>query len=334
MARVFMEGCESGAAPSFATTAGGGVSAVQKRTGAYSYLTTNDGNHWAYGALPVGISELYVRIGVFPNADESGVFFGLMNGTSHVLVLRREQAVARLKVYSGTEAGTLMVTSANNTLIPGAWSCIEIYLKIDGVNGICTVKINGTACSTFNGDTLVGALNTVNCLKIGRVNNDVPVIYFDDFAVNDVNGAVNNSWIGQGGIRLGFVDGESASHAVDFTPSAGANWQCVDEIPASDADYVSDATVDAYDLYTLDTSSMPAAGTVSAVRWIARAKVDVDAANITPVIRSGVTTEQQADIPLSTSYVVKSLIMDVDPIDDAAWTVAKVNALEIGVAVG
>jgi len=70
------------------------------------------------------------------------------------------------------------------------------------------------------------------------------------------------------------------------------------------------------------------------VKWIARARVTEDAANITPVIRSESTTEQQSDIALSTSFTVKELIMETDPIDDAAWTKTKIDALEIGAAVG
>ena len=119
-----------------------------------------------------------------------------------------------------------------------------------------------------------------------------------------------------------------------MTPSAGLNWDCVKEVPASDADYVSDSVVDHYDLYTLSHSAMPTAGVIRAVKWLARAKLDAGGANITPVVRSEGTTEQQGDIALGSSYVVKALIMEIDPIDNAAWTVAKIAALEVGAAVG
>ena len=144
---------------------------------------------------------------------------------------------------------------------------------------------------------------------------------------------MNNSWVGQGGIRplLVNADGDHTG----LTPSTGSdNYALVDEVPASDTDYVSGSTKDVYDLYTVDTSGMPASYTVSAVKWIARARVTEDAANITPVIRSESTTEQQSDIALSTSFTVKELIMETDPIDDAAWTKTKIDALEIGAAVG
>jgi len=338
MARVFMTGLEDGSMDAFTST-NAAVSTTQKRTGAYSmYLSTSAkyGNFTFSGDKV----EIYIRVGIFPTT--AGFILTVYDSASAAQIQLEFAGVTFLpKLYLGIHGlgGTLIATAAN-PLTLNVWSCIELYIKIaDAPNGRFTLKVNGVIDPSmdFTGDTQNTAIASLRTVAFGDVasTSSGMVGYLDDIAVNDTAGAVNNSWIGQGGIRLAFVDGESAAHAVDFTPSTpGTNWSLVDEIPANDADYVEDDTVDEYDLYTLDTSSMPAAGTVSAVKWIARAKLDIDGATITPVIRSESTTEQQADIAVTTTYAEKSLIMDVDPIDNAAWTLVKVNALEIGMAVG
>jgi len=338
MAGIVMTGFEDGSIGAFLT--GDAIaSTTQKRTGAYSMY--NSGNQvYASLTLSADKTEIYMRFGIYPLGV--GYVFTLYDNAGATQLSFQIAAVTNLPtLYLGhPNSGGGIIATAATALALNLWSCIEIYVKIaNAPNGRFTLKVNGVtdASMDFTGDTQFTAIASLRTVRFSSIPGDGGTIasYIDDIAINDTAGAVNNSWIGQGGIRLAFVDGESAAHAVDFTPSTpGTNWSLVDERPASDVDYVSASVVDKYDLYTLDTSSMPAVGTVRAVKWIARAKLDIDGANITPVIRSESTTEQQADIPVTTTYAVKSLIMDVDPIDDAAWTIAKVNALEIGMAVG
>lgn len=338
MARIFMTGFEDGSVNAFSASNNSSASTSQYRTGAYSMLQNNSGANAAI-AFSSSKSEIYMRFGLYGALGVNATFVSVFDSAGAVQLRFRVTSINGVTLFRSNWSNNISLAASSVSLVANAWNCIEIYVKIDNSVGRAIFKVNGGIGIDFTGDTQDTANANMGGVWFGNPlnytnNYEALTAYYDDIAINDTSGAVNNSWIGQGGIRLAFVDGNSAAHVPDMTPSVGSNWSCVDERPASDTDYVSDATVDAYDLYTLDTSSMPAAGTVSAVRWIARAKVDVDGANITPVIRSGVTTEQQADIPLSTSYVVKSLIMEVDPIDDAAWTVAKVNALEIGMAVG
>jgi hypothetical protein len=346
MARIFMTGFEDGSLGAFSSVGAQTiVSTAQKRTGAYSMLLGTPGADSQFGeaTLAANVTELYVRFGLYLTGTV------VLDMTYPPLIQFKDYLGAN-QILVGLIAASLlpMLSSTSPTMnniaigtipIPlNSWCCVEVYIKIaDAPNGRVMIKIDGAISLDFTGDTLNANVAGIRLVHFGRVYHNYwngVTGYVDDISINDTTGAVNTGWIGQGGIRLAFVNGNSAAHAPDMTPSAGANWQCVDEIPASDADYVSDATVDAYDLYTLDTSSMPAAGSVSAVKWISRAKLDTGGANITPVIRSGGTTQQQTDIALSTNYAVKSLIMDVDPIDSAAWTIAKINALEIGAAVG
>jgi len=252
-------------------------------------------------------------------------------------------AVDRVARFVNVIRGSTLIATGTIPIPLNAWSVIEGYINIaENPDGVVTIKVNGVTDISFTGDAANNATLSAALFSIGNPSaagfgaTDVcsyQQAYFDDIAINDTTGSVNNSWIGQGGIRPLLVNADGTN--TGLTPSTGTdNYALVDEVPASDTDYVSGSTKDVYDLYTVDTSGMPASYTVSAVKWIARARVTEDAANITPVIRSESTTEQQSDIALSTSFTVKELIMETDPIDDAAWTKTKIDALEIGAAVG
>lgn len=341
MARVFMTGFENGLSDDLYSFTGT-ISTTQKRTGAYSMYFA-DRTKMGYISLPAAVTQIYMRVGVYctglnQNYGFSGAlpYFYFLDSASnvHVALYRNiSTGATELKMGLDHRVGAM---ASGTALSLNAWDCVEIYYKIDDTVGRFTVKVNNNTIIDYTGDTRNAGTADIKFILWNKTNyaseEGIATGYYDDIAINDVSGAVNNTWIGQGGIRLAFVDGAGAN--TGLTPSTGTNWSCVDEIPSSDTDYVHTITVDAYDLYTLDTSSMPANGVVSAVRWLAKAKLDAGTASITPVIRSESTTEQQTDIGLSSSYSAKSLIMELDPIDNAAWTLAKVNALEIGAAKG
>jgi len=334
MARIFQTGFESGAVNA-SVSSGCSASTAQKRTGSYSLRQPNRDDYATF-SLGSSFSEVYGRIGFYRTTltpDVEGTIFGLLNSDGTVIAEVSYKYNTGL-VYAKRNSTNLTVSAV--PLVSG-WNCLEIYLSIADSGGRFVVKNNGVTIIDYTGDTKESSYSNVGLLRVGKGvasgGFDNPEHYFDDIAVNDTTGSVNNSWIGQGGIRplLVNADGDHTG----LTPSTGSdNYALVDEVPASDTDYVSGSTKDVYDLYTVDTSGMPASYTVSAVKWIARARVTEDAANITPVIRSESTTEQQSDIALSTSFTVKELIMETDPIDDAAWTKTKIDALEIGAAVG
>jgi len=337
MANIFLDGMEDGSLTSFTSyTSGYEASTSKKRTGAYSLFSPRAEGGYASIIFPAAKTELFGRFGFYPTTatgDDYGGIWRFYDASLNIMAtIAYDKTNAKFLFYRGSTS-QLFCESATNSAPLDSWTCVEFRLKVDNSSGVAQLKINTTATSEYTGDTQEGATAEMASIRLGAPSSGwIPQKYFDDIVINDATGSFNNSWPGAGGIRVMVLSGAGSN--TDLTPSTGSNYACLDEIPASDTDYVSGSTADNYDLYTLDTSNIPASCTVNAVKWSARAKVSEDAANITPVIRSESTTEQQSDISLSTSYVVKSLIMDADPIDDAAWDRDKIVALEIGVAVG
>lgn len=132
-----------------------------------------------------------------------------------------------------------------------------------------------------------------------------------------------------------------AGVVTQLTPSAGANWQCVDEIPPATGDYVSGTVDQLYDLYA--TGSLPASAVyVNVVQmWAYAQKDDATLNNCQlPLRMGGVTYMAQSvvlgagvegEVALPGSYGTVRYMYTQHP-DGVSGdiTVADVNASECG----
>ena len=338
MATVFITGFEDGSLNTLDSFSGMTAVTTQKRTGAYSAYASASG-HWGNILLPASYGEIYIRFGFRPTGSSGGG-----GGGPYFLRMSDANFVNHLQFSYATSSGLISVKRPSDTiatstvpLINNIWNCIEMHIIIDDSTGVVAMKVEGVLGINFSGDTRNYGLASVKVIGLGQGRDPgdywgLAYGYYDDFVVNDTSGNYNNSWPGLGGVISLPVSG-TGDHT-GLTPSTGDNYACVDEIPASDTDYVFSDTADVYDLYALDTSAIPAHCTVAAVKWAGRGGISSGTGNITPVIRSESTTEQQSDIAVSTDAALKTLVLSVDPIDTTEWTRDKLLALEAGVAVG
>jgi hypothetical protein len=330
MTRIFMTGLEGGSTGVFDVVERVTASSSQARTGSYSLAITRTDSR-AIIHLP-SRNELYVRFGIYPTGglyDYHRVFFTLMFGGTVQLQLHTPgEQLAPITLTRGDYSGTVLATGGGFAL--NAWHCVEMYAKIADVDGRAVVRIDGTDVIDYTGDTQNASKSDITavCFGYATAEGRVMYAYVDDIAINDTNGTTNNSWIGRGGIYPAIVDG-AGEHA-EFTPASGNNWENVDEIPPDDdTSYVESDTLGHRDLYTID-SITPTSGTITAVQWMARAKmVDAGIGNLQRLVRHDSVDYAGADKPVDTSYRYLTDIMELAP-DDTAWTVAKVNALQIG----
>lgn len=118
----------------------------------------------------------------------------------------------------------------------------------------------------------------------------------------------------------------------DFTPSTGANYQCVDEVPPNTTDYVSSGTVGHIDTYAF--GDLPAGVSVQAVQWLIRACTsEAGPVSLRRLMRQAGTDYPGASaVPIDTSWVYAQEILNTAP-SGAAWTKAIVDALEAGMEI-
>ena len=232
-------------------------------------------------------------------------------------------------IYLTRNGTTVGAQSANNVCPLGSWVWMSVYCKIDDVNGRMEVYVDGIKQLDITGDTK----NTANAYFTRVVIDQGTNILAqrDDLFIMDATGATFNGHIAETRIVPLVVTGDGA--ASDWTASAGADWQCVDEIPPTDdTDYISSSTPGQISLFA--TGSIPAGvGAVLAVYAVYRGRKD-DAAvrQIRNVVRTGGVNYNSATDTISSSYVNHtSTIYELNPNTGLAWTAGEANGAEIGV---
>ena len=221
-------------------------------------------------------------------------------------------------------AGTVMATSVG-TFATGTGYWVEAYIDAQNT-GEMWVKMNGTlmvsAAATDFQD-----LGSPYFDQLRFYSNTGYYRYFDDLAVR--TGA-------QGTIPLTnelycvpqYVDGNSA---VAFTPSAGTNYECVDENPFSSADYVETVTATTEDRYTLQNLAV-SPQSIDGVTLYIQGQRDGALTTITPLVEHSATTDYGTATSPGGGGVSGMIVENFDtcPSSGVAWTEAEVNAAIIG----
>jgi len=122
----------------------------------------------------------------------------------------------------------------------------------------------------------------------------------------------------------------AAGTITGWTPSAGANFECVDEVTSdNDTTYVSTTGNNIHDSYNLQ-DHVVGSGTISNVRVYARAKSLTAGKNLRITVVIGGTEYEGADIVLTDAYADYYEDWVQNPETLAAWTWADIDALEAG----
>lgn len=337
MTRIWMSGLEAGSVTVFDTVASGAiVSVAQARTGTYSLSipTVDDAATLDISA----ISELYMRFGLYPTGGTNDrTFLTLLDGTDEQLTFQLESGTNNLIVRRGDFNDTEIADGG--AVIPNdGWVCVEVYVLIDDTEGILRVRVDGVSVIGIAGADTQATLNsTVDAIQFGAAPGDGTSIMYgfvDDIEVNDTNGTVNNSWIGQGGI-FGLRP-DSAGRYQQLTPNVGTNPNAVDDpIPDEDVTYVASTSgVDEQDTYVTEDLPVPTSGfsyRVDAVQWLCRARNTAGGLNgVAELVRIGAADDEGVEQALTTSYAYKKVIMETDPIFSQQWLHLRVNAAEYG----
>ena len=317
------------------------ISVTQVRTGVYSmYCLIGD---FADAVLGSGAaSELFVRTGLYYTGGldaRDRTFCTLFGASGALLSFQIRAADNVILVRLGNHTSGLL---ASGGVVPlNSWSCIEIHALIDNAVGIVQVRLDGVQVIDFFGDTQVGANTVIYAVRWAAPRTSVPpgryvcYGYYDDLAINSIHGPRNNSWLGLGGI-IGLVP-TGVGNYTQLTPSAGANWAAVNEIPPTDdAAYVESAVIDQKDTYTMqDLIITPGqVADIAAVQWLCRAYNTVaQGGDFARLLRLYGVDHQGDDVGYDRSYDYHPEVLETSPDTGQEWTEDKINALEAGVVV-
>ena len=260
-------------------------------------------------------------------ASSLGLLAVANSGTATALIaVCRNATSGTISVRSGAALGSVLVTGTK-VLSINATYLIEVRIKIADSGGRVEVKVDGVQDIDFTGDTKPGTDTQFDQVYLGYNSASAltyAYAYYDNVRMDDA------AWIGDTKIQA--IVPTAGGNSTGWAASAGSNFACVDEIPPSDADYVSVNANNVSDTYVAGDLS----GSVDNIKCVqVQSRTKTEGAptpnNLKLVVRSGGTDYLSGDNAVPAAEKGLSHIWETDPNTAAAWLEAGVNAMEIGI---
>jgi len=291
-------------------------------------LTTSNANYgasWTLTTQATWTLGFAYKVGSLPGVN-TGICMFSDAGTIQLSL--RVNSDGTLSVLRGSPVATVLATSTQS-ISAGVWYHIQFQGTIHNTTGAYTLRVNSTDWLTASSqNTRVSANNSANQVGLGGYATSAIVVSYSDFFAES-----STTFHGDCLVETKFATG--AGTTTNFTPSAGSNYQNVDEAtPDDDTTYNSSVTTGHIDLYTYPALTT-GAGAVKAVVTVPVLRNDAaGTVTVQSVYRSGAVNYFGASNNIgSTTYAPYKDIAAVDPNTSAAWTIAAVNSCEFGLKV-
>jgi len=302
---------------------------VTGRLDAYAVRIVSTGGYFSPGALTTDATMVVgfaFKIDQFPPSDM--VFLSLYDGVTLGVNFKLTTA-GEIGVYRGV---TLLGTTTGASLGVGPWRYIEVKVVCSDTGSVIVRVDEGVKLTLSSVDTKAGSNSYHTTFRfLGTSNNVLTTPHFDDMYCCDGSGSANNDFLGN--TRVVAIRPDAAGDSTQLTPSAGANYECVDEeLCDDDTTYVESLTVGHKDLYGTDAALT---GVILGVQVNTDCReTDASSFDLKTVCKSDTTEDADAGQAIgSTDYVTKTRVLEEDPHTSAAWVAADVNAAQFGLEV-
>lgn len=222
-----------------------------------------------------------------------------------------------------TRNGTQLEITSGLGLLINTYYVIVFKVNI-GNSGSWTVWCDGTQVLSGSGDTQNDAsISTADRFQL--VSSANITTYYDSVYCYSGADATN-----QGDLRAYAQFPNGAGDNTAWTPSAGNNYDCVNETTPNTTDYVESSTASQKDDYSF--AALGIAGVVKAVQVNFYAqKTDAGARSVRPYAERSGTYAYGTTFSLADTYAIFSYLWETDPIAGSAWTVTNLNNTKFGV---
>lgn len=323
MARIFMDGFELGTLNLWTGKVGApALSTSNVASGVYR-LSLGAGAALYQSISPTSI--LYCALSGYMAADASpGQIFRWMDGSTLIGQLSFSTATRSLRYTRGS---TVISTGAA-TLSSATYYRIEAFLQLSSDAGVgrFVAKVNGTTDIDYTGITQPSAATQFNVVYVGSTASYNPLAGCDDVVFDDA------TWVGN--TKILALTATAAGGSTGWTPSAGNNWDCINEIPMATADYVATNTASALDLYSM-TSLASSATSIKCIQVSVNHEIE---GAPTPTKTQIVVRHNSTDAASSSltpgaagSPIYGTKLLEVNPVSGSSWTRSDVNSLQIGI---
>lgn len=321
MSIIMATGFEHGTADIAPTTliANSTVVSSASHSGTYSLRTGQPGSDgsWAYpiGNIDTVYATFWQNMGDVFTGSGAFYLYGVTAPTAYVLGF----ICAASGVWRAVRGGTTVATASVG--VPDSnWHHYKAYMYIANSGGRLKLDMDGVTILDYTGDTEAGSDGVINNVRFQTFADTYA--YVDDLILDTAT-----NW---GDIRFNGLT-PSSDVSVAWTPSTGAtNYNLVDEVPYSDADYVETATDAIQDIYGLTDWTGTNKTPEMTVLWARALKTTVDTQQLKLIVKSGSTTDVgTAQEIFSTAGYIHRVDL-TDPDTGTAWTDSGIDAMQVG----
>lgn len=299
--------------------------------------TTSSGgtNGWVTKSLSVSAATLIVGAAFnFSASVATQRFVWLTDGTvgPTVQFMLQRNADGSINAYRG-DSGTLLGTTAPGVLSSTAVHYyVELKVLIHPSAGTVDLRVNGASVLSLTGqNTRQSANSFATQVSFGNRDTTGISVNVDDVYICDNSGSTNNTFLGDVRVECLFPNG--AGSTTNFAPSAGSNYQCVDDNPANDdTDYVSSSTVTDRDLYAMASLSSTSGAVKAVCVTTTDRKDDSGTRTHAHVVKSGASVSVGTAFAPTTAYAIHQTVFESKP-GGGAWTISDVNGAEAGLEI-
>lgn len=238
------------------------------------------------------------------------------------------ETTGAISVYRGEGGnGTLLGTTPVPVLTAGTWQHIEIKAFFNDTTGTVEVRVNEEVVIDLTGEDTVAS--TVECSQIvftgETVSSQTSECYIKDVIVWNGSGTENNDFLGD--CQIVTLLPTSDDTFAGWTSTGANGFSVIDETTPNDADYIqADNSPPAAVLFGLTDLDVDIT-TVLGLQTVVRAqKTDGGTATLQVGLKSGGSTDEGADNPLSTSASYLFDVSELDPGTGLPWDPSAVDA--------
>ena len=222
------------------------------------------------------------------------------------------------------------------------WYLTEIHFKCDATNGILQIKVDGEMIVDYAGDTSGLYYNNFDSIYFGHhlmeSTHDYSV-YIDDLAINDIAGAEDNSWCGDGHIAIVKVSNNGdASQLLGSDNNKTDNYLLVQEASTDEGNistdnYVHPEAVDDYDTYTINTDTLPDNIQIQRVRVRSISYKGGSSHTMQHILRKSSTNYLGNQFGAYSTTITRCLETwrSIDPQSSSSWTKNLLSSYQIGI---
>lgn len=280
------------------------------------------------------VSTLWLNVAITPNTfggDQNLLALIGSNATLQCALTWNATGTLSIVRYLG-DISTSLLGSAS--LDPAVDHVIDLKIVVHASAGSVDIYADGGTTPILSISGVNTQRNTTSIAAVragwGSGGTTGAILYLEHLLVmseTDTGDGLNGRL---GSIALDPMRPDGAGDQTTGTPSAGANWQCEDDVDGdSDADSVSFSAAGG-DRYTMSAAPFTT-GTVKSLLICALMSKD-DAGTVTArtQIKNGATVASGATVAIASTnaYVVQAY--GTDPNTAAAWTVAGLNSVLAG----